>query len=167
MRYAEIKENDVVNGVDVCVSFWAQGCNLHCKNCHNKELWDFNNGTEFTSKTLDYIINCINKNGILRNFSILGGEPLCPQNLFMTEIIIQQVRKVYPNIKIYLWTGYTFEALIKRIKEDNNNGLKYILSDIDALIDGPYIDSQRDITLYLRGSKNQKIRYKDEIINAL
>lgn len=153
MKYADIKYNDIVNGQDICVSFWCQGCPIHCENCQNSVIWDFNGGKEFTPATMSEIIQAISANGIERNFSILGGEPLCDENLFLTTLVIQEVRKVYPNIKIFLWTGYYYEDLLKR----ENPHLKYIFDNIDYLIDGPYVQAQRDITLKLRGSHNQHI----------
>lgn len=153
MRYADLKENDIVNGIGVCVSFWVQGCIHHCLNCFNPETWDFQGGKEFTANTLEQIKKALTANGIQRNFSILGGEPLCAENLFLTELVIREIRKDFPNIKIYVWTGYLYETL----QASSNKSLKYILSTIDTLIDGPYIEEQRDITLPMRGSRNQRI----------
>lgn len=150
MRYADIKKNDIVNGQDVCVSFWCQGCPIRCSGCHNESIWNFNGGNEFTPATMSEIIQAISANGIKRNFSILGGEPLCDENIFLTHLVIQEVRKHYPNIKIFLWTGYYY----KDLKKKNDSHLDYILNNINYLIDGPYIQKQRDITLKLRGSHN-------------
>lgn len=100
------------------------------------------------------IINGLNAQGIHRSFGIQGGEPLCKENLFLTQLVIQEVRKHYPDIKIYLWTGYYLDELNKE-----NPRINYILNNIDVLIDGPYIAEQRDITLHLRGSTNQTIHY--------
>lgn len=162
MRYADIKKNDIVNGQDVCVSFWCQGCPIRCPNCHNSAIWDFDGGNEFTPATMSEIIQAIAANGIERNFSILGGEPLCDENVFLTHLIIQEVRKHYPNIKIFLWTGYYY----KDLKKKNNSHLDYIFNNINYLIDGPYIQEQRDITLRLRGSRNQHIiKMPEGIIN--
>lgn len=153
MRYADIKKNDIVNGQGVCVSFWCQGCPIKCPGCHNSAIWNFDGGKEFTPATMSEIIQTIAANGIERNFSILGGEPLCDENIFLTHLVIQEVRKHYPNIKIFLWTGYYYEDL----KKKNDSHLSYILSNINYLIDGPFIQEQRDITLKLRGSHNQHI----------
>ena len=126
---------------------------LHCKDCQNSSIWDFDGGKEFTPQVMTEILQAISANEITRNFSILGGEPLCEENIFLTTLVIQEVRKVYPNINIYLWTGYTYEDLIKR----NDPHLTYILENINYLIDGPFILAERDITLKLRGSRNQRI----------
>ena len=157
-KYAAIKANDIVD-IDegICVSFWTQGCPHRCKGCHNPETWDFNGGIEFTEETMQELIKLISANGIHREFSILGGEPLCPQNILLVSSIVARVKKEYPNIRIFLWTGYTLEYLLK--SKDAN--MQYLLKEIDVLIDGPYIEAQRDIRLPLRGSANQRVHYKN------
>ena len=152
-RYVKIMKNDIVDGEGVCVSFWIQGCPFHCHNCHNPETWDFNGGFEIPMDIRGQLIKDIAENGIIRNFSVLGGEPLCDENLSVVEDIIKGVRTAYPSIKIYLWTGYTIEQL----QAKNDKRINNILSNIDILIDGPYVDEQKDITLKLRGSKNQRV----------
>lgn len=154
MRYTAIKENDIANGPGVNVSFWVQGCKNHCKDCQNPETWSFTGGKEFTKDTLNNLFKALKANGINRNLSILGGEPLCPENIPVTKYVIQQVKEKYPETKIYLWSGYYYDELIKNkeIKEE-------IFPYLDILVDGPYINSQRDITLKWRGSSNQNIIY--------
>lgn len=154
MRYAAIKENDIANGPGVNVSFWVQGCKNHCKDCQNPETWSFTGGKEFTKDTLNNLFKALKANGINRDLSILGGEPLCPENIPITKYIIQQVKEKYPETKIYLWSGYYYDELVKNkeIKEE-------IFPYLDILVDGPYINSQRDITLKWRGSCNQNIIY--------
>lgn len=153
MRYAGIIKNDIANGPGIRVSFFTQGCPHHCKGCFNPETWDPEGGKEFTAETLDEIKIALAANGIKRNLSILGGEPLCPDNLFLTEFLIREIKKDYPDITIYLWTGYKYSEL----KQNSNKSIQYILSTIDTLVDGPFIEEQRDITLPLRGSRNQQI----------
>lgn len=154
MRYAAIKENDIANGPGVNVSFWVQGCKNHCTDCQNPETWSFTGGKEFTKDTLNNLFKALKANGINRDLSILGGEPLCPENIPITKYIIQQVKEKYPETKIYLWSGYYYDELVKNkeIKEE-------IFPYLDILVDGPYINSQRDITLKWRGSRNQNIIY--------
>lgn len=152
MRYAGYMINDFVNGQGVCVSLWMQGCRKQCKNCHNPETWDFDGGYEMPHEIDRVILDAIVKNGIRRNFSVLGGEPLCPENIGFVEHIISVVREAYPDIKIYVWSGY----LLEEIKTFGQN----ILDKIDVLIDGPYDDDKRDITLPLRGSSNQRVLLK-------
>ena len=154
MRYSGIIKNDLTAGEGVCVSFFTQGCHFQCSGCHNPETWDFEGGKEFTNETLDEIVAALQANGIHRDLAIMGGEPLCPENQFLTLLVINYIKEKLPDTKVYLWTGYTLENL------DKNNHLNTILDKVDILIDGPYIESQRDITLKMRGSTNQRILYK-------
>ena len=154
VKFAAINKNDFINGEGICVSLWVQGCPHHCKGCHNPEQWDFNGGNEID---IDILINeiliAIEANGIQRNFSILGGEPMAQRNISNTLYILEQIKKHFPNIKTYVWTGYTIEELLSLYNKE-------ILQNIDILIDGRFVLAERDITLKLRGSKNQRILYK-------
>ena len=153
MRYAGLTLNDFSAAPGVCVTFYTQGCPHQCPGCHNPETWDYDGGKEFTNDVLQSIINGITANGIQRNLCIMGGEPLCPQNAFLTYLVIEEVKKYCPNTKIYIWTGYTYDKL-KSLAHDK---IKLILELADVLIDGPYIEELRDTTLPMRGSSNQKI----------
>lgn len=153
MRYAGLIKNDVSAGPGICVSFFTQGCPIQCYGCHNPEAQDFNGGMEFTNETLNELIEALTANGIQRNLCIMGGEPLCTQNAFLTYMIVRTVREKVPKAKIYVWSGYTYD----RLKEDKNSKVMQVLNKIDYLIDGPYIHALRDITLHMRGSSNQKI----------
>lgn len=153
MRYAGIVRNDIVAAPGVCLSFYVQGCPHKCSGCFNPETWDFNGGYEFTQQTLDSIIAGLTANGIHRTFCILGGEPLCEDNILLTDLVIHEVKKKYPDQKIWIWTGYTYDQLLAR----QDSKLKDILATIDGIVDGPFIEDERDITLQMRGSKNQQI----------
>ena len=153
MRYAGIIKNDIAAGPKVNVTFFVQGCPNHCPGCHNPETWAFDGGKEFTNDTLTEIIESLTANGVQRNFSLMGGEPLCDENLFLTYLIITTIREKFPDITISLWTGYTYEQL----KEKHNKKIELIFEKIDYLIDGPYVQAQRDIGLKMRGSRNQRI----------
>lgn len=152
-KYAGLITNDLTNGEGVCVSFFVQGCPHHCPGCFNPETWDFNGGEELPTDIKGQIVKAICANGITRNFSVLGGEPLCPENIKEVDNIITSVRTAFPEIKIFVWTGYTLEELQK----ETNPSIISILSQIDVLIDGPFIEELKDITLPLRGSTNQRI----------
>lgn len=152
MRIANIIKNDVVNGIGVSVSLFVQGCPFHCQGCFNKDTWDFNGGYETNTLKGD-IVKAISENGITRNFSILGGEPLCKENRLMVKEVLSAVKIAYPNIKICLWTGFTLEEL-QEIKDEN---LDFILTNINYLIDEQFNESQKDLTLKWRGSRNQNI----------
>lgn len=155
MRYAGIIPNDTSNaGAGVCFSFYTQGCPHKCEGCQNPETWSFDGGYEFTTETLNEIIEGIAANGITRNFCVLGGEPLCDENVFLTYLVVEHVRKAYPNIRIYIWSGYTYDELIHR---SSSQRIKDVLKLCDFLIDGKYEQSLRDVTLPLRGSVNQNI----------
>ena len=153
MKYAGLIRNDFSAAPGVSTTFFVQGCPFHCEGCHNKDTWDFGGGKEFTPQTLDDIINALTANNISRNLCIMGGEPLCQENQFLTHLIIKTVKEQLPKTKIYIWTGYLYEDLLK----NPNPHLEEILSLSDVLIDGPYIASLRDITLQMRGSSNQRI----------
>lgn len=141
----------MINGEGVCTSFWTQGCPHRCPGCHNPETWSFYGGYEAEPEILiAKVLNAIGANGIQRNLSILGGEPLCEENVDFVYKLLAAAKEKYPNIKTYVWTGY----LLKDLKPE-------WLENIDVLIDGPFILEQRDITLKLRGSYNQRVLYKN------
>lgn len=153
MRYSGIIRNDLAAAPGVSVSFFTQGCPHRCKGCHNPETWDFNGGKEFTPKVLEEIYEALRANGVERSFCIMGGEPLCEENLFLTCMLLQNVKTHFPKVKTYLWTGYYYEELSKM----TNPKVDLILNMVDILIDGPYEENKRDITLKMRGSSNQNI----------
>jgi anaerobic ribonucleoside-triphosphate reductase activating protein len=152
MRIAGIIDDDIVDSDDgIAVSLWTVGCPHHCKGCHNQNLWNYDAGQDIPIKmVIDELKEKINKNGVMRNLSILGGEPLDPQNVKDVDKVLKEVRATYPNIKIYLWTGYTFEELEKR--EDVRGALR----NVDVLIEGRFIEELRQ-DLPLRGSSNQRV----------
>ena len=153
MRYNSIIKNDTTGAPGICVSVYLQGCENHCKGCHNPETWDFNGGTQFTEETMQEIINALKANGVQRSLAILGGEPLHKKNALLTELIIKRVKEELPQTKIYIWTGFIYEKLL----ESNDKSIQYILREADILIDGPFVLELRDITLKMRGSSNQHI----------
>ena len=159
MKYAGLMENDFTDGCGVCVSLWTQGCPHRCPGCHNPETWDFDGGYEVPDDIRGEIVKAISANGITRNFSILGGEPLCEENLDFVLNIITAVRTAYPDIKIYIWSGYTYAELISQ----DNPKIINILKQADVLIDGRYEKDKRDVTLPLRGSSNQNVIYLDKL----
>lgn len=152
MRIAGIIDDDIVDSDDgIAVSLWTVGCPHHCKGCHNQNLWDYDAGQDIPIKTvINEIKEKINKNGVMRNFSVLGGEPLDPQNIKDVLTVLKEVRAAYPNIKIYLWTGYTLEELQER--KEFEEVLKYV----DILIEGRFVEDLKQ-NLPLRGSSNQRV----------
>lgn len=153
MRYAGIIKNDFAAAPGVCLSFFVQGCPIRCSGCQNPETWDFNKGKEFTSDTLISIKEGLLANGIQRTLCIMGGEPLCSENLFLTTLVVKEMKKEIPDLKIWIWSGYEYETL----KNSENPHLKYILETVNGLVTGPFILALRDITLPMRGSSNQEI----------
>ena len=152
MRYAGLIKNDIAAGPGLCVTFFTQGCPHKCPGCHNPETWDYEGGKEFYPELINEIIEALTDRDIQRNLCIMGGEPLCPDNEFLTLLIIMEVRKRLPEVPIYLWTGYTLEELLKKDKR-----IQEILKSINFLIDGKYEEHLKDTTLKMRGSSNQRI----------
>ena len=152
MQYSGILYNDFAAAPGVSVTFFSQGCPHRCFGCHNSETWDFEGGKEFTPEVLDKIIEGLTAQGLNRNLCIMGGEPLCPDNEFLTLLIIKTVKEELPETPIYIWTGYLYEELVNR-----STYIDHILNLSDYLIDGPYIDELRDVTIEMRGSSNQRI----------
>ena len=148
MRIAKIKDNDVANGMGIVMSVWTQGCPHHCKGCFNLETWDFAGGKEFTSDDLNYIIENISKYNVERDLSILGGEPLCSENVEGVIHLCKTIREIYPSKKIYVWTGYVYEEF--------NSVQKEITKYVDVIIDGKFEIDKKDLSLSLRGSSNQR-----------
>ena len=146
MNYAEIKKVDIANGPGVRVSLFVSGCRNHCKGCFNPETWDFDYGRPFTRETEDEIIEALRPSWI-QGLSILGGEPTEEENAAVLIPFLKRVRAALPDKDIWLYSGYTYEAL--RDKE--------ILSLADVLVDGPFLLEQKDAGLAFRGSRNQRI----------
>ena len=154
-KIAGIYWDDTAAAPGISLSVYFSGCHFHCPGCHNPEAQDFEYGKEFDWDVLKEILDKLNKNGVQRTLSILGGEPLCDENLLAVQVLISWCKNKYPDLKIYIWTGYTIEELEERKKELSI--IDTILSEIDFLIDGRYEEDKRDITLPLRGSSNQRI----------
>lgn len=152
MRYASIRKMDIVNGEGIGVSLFVQGCPFHCKGCFNQETWDFNGGKEFTKEIEKKFIKLISQPSITR-VSFLGGEPMCYPN-YLTSLI-KKIKDIDPNIKIWLWSGFSYENIITN-KERSN-----LLYHLDYLIDGKYIEELKNLNLKWRGSSNQRIWEKD------
>lgn len=156
MRYASIRKMDISNGLGVGVALFVQGCHFHCPECFNKETWDFSNGEEYTEDTAKIIFSLLDQPQITR-FSILGGEPLEPCNLFQLSVLINSIKKRKPDIKIWLYTGFTYEDLMIRKNKEYTDYLSFILDNIDVLVDGQFLQEKKDITYKYAGSTNQRI----------
>ncbi len=153
MRYAGIIKNDFAAAPGVCLTFFVQGCPIRCKGCHNPESWDFNGGKEFSPEVLDEIYEGLIANGIQRTLCVMGGEPLCEENLFLTHMVVREMLNKIPDLKVWIWTGYNSEVVFE--KDDPKTS--YLLEHITGLVTGPFIERLKDITLPMRGSSNQEI----------
>ena len=147
MRYNKIRKMDISNGPGVRVSIFMQGCNFNCKNCFNPETHDFNGGKEFTDETINRVLElCENKN--VEGLSILGGEPMNPQNIEGTTKLAKAFKEKFPNKNIWAWSGYTFENYLK-----DKDVVKYL----DVVVDGQFVDEEKNPTLEWKGSSNQRV----------
>lgn len=163
IHYAQIRECDVSNGEGIGVALFVQGCHFHCPNCFNPETWDFNGGKEWTPETEDKLIELASRPYIKR-LSILGGEPLADENLDGVLHLVNRFRLLFPNKYIWLYSGFRWEEVfdIEHMKKEDNDFLIWnkraeIVSKCTVMIDGKYIDSQRNISLHWCGSSNQRI----------
>lgn len=166
IRYAQIRECDVSNGEGVGVALFVQGCNFHCYNCFNKDTWDFNGGKEWTPEVEDKFIELASRPYIKR-ISLLGGECLAVENLDGVLNLVNKIRLLMPEKTIWIYSGFTWESIMwsrmphppHHSSEDflHWNQRNEIVSKCDVLVDGRYIDSQRNIQLKYRGSENQRV----------
>lgn len=156
MHYCKIKTDDIANGPGVRVSLYVSGCPHKCKGCFNPETWDYNAGKPFTEKEVQKIIDSL-KPEYISGLSLLGGEPLAEQNRKEVALLVQRVKELFPDKTIWCWTGFLYEDLLSKRVEDEN--LSYLLDTLNVLIDGPFIESQRDLSLRYCGSKNQKVYF--------
>ena len=154
-KIAGIYWDDTAAAPGISLSVYFSGCHFHCPGCHNPEAQDFNYGRDYDTDIRQEIAQKLKKNGVMRTLCILGGEPLCNENLGDVLRLIGWCKLDYPDLKIYVWTGYTLEELEERDDDD----VRAVLRNITFLIDGRYKQDKRDTTLPLRGSSNQRILY--------
>lgn len=153
MNYCNIKKIDIANGIGVRVTLFVSGCRRHCKGCFQPETWDFNYGKEFTQDTEDEILKLLAPDYV-DGLTVMGGEPFEPENQVTVYWFLKRVRDKYPNKTIWVYSGYTYEELTdtERLPKCEN-----LLSLIDVLVDGPFIEEKKNLTLPFRGSENQRI----------
>ena len=155
MNYADIKRYDVANGPGVRVSVFVSGCTHRCPGCFNEEAWDFNSGKPFTQETIDYIIDLL-KPDFYKGITFLGGEPLEHVNQQGLLPLARKIREVYPEKSIWCFTGYDFEKDVLGRMINEWPETKELLSYIDVLVDGEFIEAQKDLSLVFKGSANQR-----------
>ncbi|MEE1003585.1 MAG: anaerobic ribonucleoside-triphosphate reductase activating protein [Acutalibacteraceae bacterium] len=155
MNYATIKPIDVANGPGVRVSLFVSGCTHHCKGCFNSEAWDFNYGKPFEKQAEEEIFSALSPDYI-EGFSLLGGEPFEPQNQETLLPFLRKLKDKFPNKSIWCYSGYSFEDIVAGNVGDKLTAMS-MLSLIDILVDGEFIEEQKDLHLRFRGSANQRV----------
>ncbi len=153
MNYATIKNCDIANGPGVRVSLFVSGCTHRCPGCFNEVAWDFNYGEPFTQETIDYILSLL-KPGYIKGLTLLGGEPFEPQNQKGVVELLRQVKKQYPEKSIWAFSGYLFD---RDMLSGKLGDLTEYLSYLDVLVDGPFVEAKKNLSLRFRGSENQRL----------
>ena len=156
MNYANIKDCDIANGPGVRVTLFVSGCTHHCKGCFNREAWDFDYGEPFTQDTIDRILEML-KPSYVKGLTLLGGEPFEPQNQGPIVELLRQIKAIYPQKSIWAFSGYLFDRDILSGKLGDWEITKEYLSYLDVLVDGPFVESKKDLMLRFRGSSNQRL----------
>lgn len=156
MNYADIKEFDVANGTGVRVSLFVSGCTHQCKGCFNEETWDFNYGKKFTEDEIEKIVKDLEPDYI-QGLSVLGGEPFEYVNQLGLLPLLRRVKALYPDKNIWCYTGYDFEKDIQAEMVDKWPATREMLSYIDILVDGEFVEELKDLSLRFKGSSNQRI----------
>ena len=147
MKYNIVRKMDISNGPGVRVSVFMQGCEFHCKNCFNPDTWNFENGKDFTTGTINEVLNLCSQDYI-KGLSILGGEPMHPKNIEGTTQLAKAFKEKYPNKNLWVWSGFKFDENLKD---------KEVMKYVDVLVDGRYVDEMHNPTLKWRGSSNQRV----------
>lgn len=154
MNYHDIKKANMVNGIGLRVVLWVSGCNHYCEECFNPETWDVNGGLLFDESAMQEIKNELSKD-YCAGITFSGGDPLYPKNRRKIKEIISEINKDFPEKNIWLYTGYSYEDLLKESEDDYY--LKYILNNISILIDGEFMKEKKSIDSHWIGSSNQRI----------
>ena len=162
MNYATIKNCDIANGPGVRVSLFVSGCTHRCPGCFNEVAWDFDYGQPFTQETIDDILQLL-KPDYIQGLTLLGGEPFEPQNQGAVVELLRQVKAHYPQKSIWAFSGYLFE---KDILSGRLGDTAEYLSFLDVLVDGPYVEAKKNLSLRFRGSENQRLIDVPKTISA-
>ncbi|MGN0998058.1 MAG: anaerobic ribonucleoside-triphosphate reductase activating protein [Faecousia sp.] len=153
MNYATIKNCDIANGPGVRVSLFVSGCTHHCPGCFNQVAWDFGYGEPFTQETIDYILSLLAPPHI-KGLTLLGGEPFEPENQGAVVELLRQVKKRFPEKSIWAFSGYLYDRdIISGRLGDTSEYLSYL----DVLVDGPFVEAKKNLSLRFRGSENQRL----------
>lgn len=156
MNYATIKDHDTANGVGIRVSLFVSGCSHHCKGCFNSETWDFCYGEKYTKEVQDKIIEAC-KHSYIQGLSLLGGEPFEKANQKDVCELAERFKKEFPNKDIWCYSGYTYDVDMVPNGKVWTQWTDRLLSQIDYLVDGEFVESLKNLKLKFRGSSNQRI----------
>ncbi|MDO4293389.1 MAG: anaerobic ribonucleoside-triphosphate reductase activating protein [Eubacteriales bacterium] len=156
MNYGEIKQCDIANGEGVRITLFVSGCTHHCKNCFNPETWDFSYGKPFTPETEEQLLSLLEP-GFIDGFTLLGGEPFEPDNQRALLPFLRRVRARFPHKNIWCYTGYTLESDLLSESRARCECTDEMLSCLDVLVDGEFVEALKNISLPFRGSENQRI----------
>ena len=156
MHYCNIKNCDIANGVGVRVSLFVSGCRNHCKNCFQPETWAFDYGEEFTEETEEKLLKMLAPSYI-KGLTVLGGEPREPENQKALLPFLRRVKAAYPDKTIWLYSGFTFEEMHDPASRAHTDCTDGILSLLDVLVDGRFVEEKKNISLRFRGSENQRL----------
>lgn len=156
MYYGDIKQYDIANGIGVRVTLFVSGCTHHCKDCFNKETWDFHYGNPFTQKEEEQIIEYL-KPDYVAGLTLLGGEPMEPSNQEALLPLVKRVKETYPDKSIWCYTGYLFDRDILENMCQNSEITKELIQYIDILVDGEFVAERKNLKVNFRGSDNQRI----------
>ena len=162
MYYGEIKNCDIANGEGVRVTLFVSGCTNHCKNCFQPQTWDFCYGQPFTAETEDYLLSLLSP-GYINGLTLLGGEPFEPENQKELAGLLQKIKESYPEKNVWCYTGYLYDVDLIPGGKVYTEYTDKMLACIDTLVDGEFIEAEKDLTLEFRGSRNQRILHLDEI----
>ena len=163
MNFAAIKKHDVANGPGVRVSLFVSGCEHYCKGCFNSEAWDFSYGKVFDENAESEIFAALGK-PYIKGFSLLGGEPFHPKNRPALALLLEKIKKTFPEKDVWCYTGYDLETELLFGKNDEN--ARRMLENIDILVDGRFVEEKKNLSLRFRGSENQRIIKLPETLAA-
>ena len=156
MYYGNIKNCDVADGEGVRVTLFVSGCTNHCPGCFQPQTWDFTYGQPFTAETEDYILALLAPDYI-NGLTLLGGEPFEPDNQRALLPFVKRVRERYPKKTVWAFTGFTLETLLEEGSHPHCEVTEELLSLIDVLVDGPFVQEKKNLALRFRGSENQRL----------
>lgn len=156
MHYGEIKDCDIANGEGVRVTLFVSGCTNHCERCFQPQTWAFDYGQPFTKETEDHILSLLSP-GYINGLTLLGGEPFEPENQRALLPFLRRVKEAYPEKNIWAFSGFTYEELLTEGSHPRCEATDELLSLVDVLVDGRFVEALHDISLRFRGSSNQRL----------